>query len=76
MKIFKQIEQRPMVPPIRSFSQTCGTYQTVGCPIKLSDSPVQLSRPPQLGEHADALLGTLCGVASDEVKRLREDGVV
>jgi len=30
----------------------------------------------QLGEHTDALLGTLCGVAPDEVKRLREDGVV
>src|ERR1700720_4291534 len=54
---------------------TRGTYQTVGCPIKLSAPPAQVSRPPQLGEHTDALLGTLCGVAPDEVKRLRADGV-
>src|SRR5437763_7372157 len=38
---------------------TRGTYQTVGCPIKLSDSPTVVSRPPQLGEHTDALLNEL-----------------
>jgi len=53
-----------------------GTYQTVGCPIKLSDSPVEVSRPPLLGEHSEALLGELCGVDSAEVRRLRDDGVV
>jgi len=36
---------------------TRGTYQTVGCPIKLSDSPVEVNRPPQLGEHTEALFG-------------------
>jgi formyl-CoA transferase len=55
---------------------TRGTYQTVGCPIKLSDSPAEISRPPLLGEHTADVLGALCGVAPDEVKRLRESGVV
>jgi formyl-CoA transferase len=55
---------------------TRGTYQTVGCPVKLSDSPARLSRPPLLGEHTGALLSELCGVDPDEVTRLREDGVV
>jgi formyl-CoA transferase len=55
---------------------TRGTYQTVGCPIKLSDSPVAVSRPPLLGEHTDVLLESLCGVAPAEAKRLREEGVV
>jgi formyl-CoA transferase len=53
-----------------------GTYQTVGCPIKLSESPVVVSRPPLLGEHTDALLNSLCGVGPEHLKRLREDGVV
>jgi len=53
-----------------------GTYQTVGCPIKLSDSPVVVSRPPMLGEHTEDLLKALCGVDPDETKRLRQDGVV
>ena len=55
---------------------TRGTYQTVGCPIKLSDSPVRVSRPPLLGEHTEPLLGELCGVGPEEVKRLHDDGVV
>jgi formyl-CoA transferase len=53
-----------------------GTYQTVGFPIKLSDSPVAVTRPPLLGEHTEALLESLCGVGPDDVKRLRQDGVV
>jgi formyl-CoA transferase len=53
-----------------------GTYQTVGCPMKLSDSPAVVSRPPLLGEHTDALLESLCGVGSEDVKRLHQDGVV
>ena len=55
---------------------TRGTYQTVGCPIKLSDSPAEVTRPPLLGEHTDGVLNALCGVSPDEVKRLRERGVV
>src|SRR5580765_7284161 len=55
---------------------TRGTYQTVGCPVKMSDSPATVTRPPLLGEHTSELLGALCGVDPDEVKRLREAGVV
>ncbi len=55
---------------------TRGTYQTVGCPIKLSDSHAEVRRPPQLGEHSDALLSELCDVGADEIRQLREDGVI
>jgi formyl-CoA transferase len=55
---------------------TRGTYQTVGCPVKLSDSPVEVTRPPMLGEHTDTLLESLCGVDRGETRRLRDDGVV
>ena len=55
---------------------TRGTYQTVGCPIKLSDSPTEVTRPPMLGEHTDVLLGDLCGVGPDELKRLHDAGAV
>lgn len=53
-----------------------GVYKTVGCPVKLSDSPAALTRPPLLGEHTAELLGELCGLDPDEVRQLREDGVV
>ena len=55
---------------------TRGTYQTVGSPIKLSDSPVTVQRPPLLGEHTEALLGALCGMSPEEVKALKGKGVV
>jgi len=55
---------------------TRGTYQTVGCPVKLSDSPVEVNRPPILGEHSEALLQSLCDVDPAEIRRLRDDGVV
>jgi formyl-CoA transferase len=55
---------------------TRGTYQTVGCPIKLSDSPAEITRPPLLGEHTDEVLAALCGVSPEELQRLHETGVV
>jgi formyl-CoA transferase len=55
---------------------TRGTYQTVGSPIKLSDSPVTVQRPPLLGEQTEALLGSLCGLSPEEVKKLKAGGVV
>ena len=55
---------------------TRGTYQTVGCPVKLSDSPAEVTRPPLLGEHTPEVLAALCGVNADEVRKLRARGVV
>jgi formyl-CoA transferase len=53
-----------------------GVYQTVGCPIKLSDSPAEITRPPLLGEHTDTLLSELCDVAPADLKRFHEKGIV
>jgi formyl-CoA transferase len=55
---------------------TRGTYQTVGCPIKLSDSPAAVTRPPQLGEHTADLLTEICGLGADEIRHLRDDAVI
>jgi formyl-CoA transferase len=53
-----------------------GAYRTVGCPIKLSDSPAEVVRPPLLGEHTEKLLGEICGVSPEEARRLRGAGVI
>ena len=55
---------------------TRGKYKTVGCPIKLSDSPADIKRPPTLGEHTEDLLGKLCGVTPEEFTKLREKGAI
>ena len=53
-----------------------GVYQTVGCPVKLSDSPVAVGRPPLLGEHTASLLERLCGVDAAALAGLRENGTI
>jgi formyl-CoA transferase len=54
---------------------TRGTYHTVGCPVKLSDSPAVLRRPPLLGEHTTEVLASLCGLSADDVQILRTQGI-
>jgi formyl-CoA transferase len=45
-----------------------GTFKTVGCPFALSDSPVEITRPPLLGEHnAEILAGLLAEQERDEL---------
>ena len=53
-----------------------GVYQTVGCPIKLSASPAEITRPPELGEHTDDVLRELLQVSEDDIARLHQDNVV
>ena len=53
-----------------------GNYKTVGCPIKLSDSPADIKRPPTLGEHTEELLGKLCGLTPEDFTKLREKGAI
>jgi formyl-CoA transferase len=36
-----------------------GRFKTVGCPFKLSDSPVEIVRSPLLGEHTEEILAEL-----------------
>ena len=53
-----------------------GKYLTVGCPIKLSDSPVEVVRSPLLGEHTDEILSDVLGYSGEELKRIEESGAV
>lgn len=41
-----------------------GPFKTVGCPFKLSDSPVEITRSPLLSEHSDEILRELEELAS------------
>ena len=52
-----------------------GKYLTVGNPIKMSDSPTDVTRSPLLGEHTDEVLQQL-GFAAAEVAALRAEGAV
>jgi formyl-CoA transferase len=52
-----------------------GKYLTVGNPIKLSDSPTEVTRSPLLGEHTDQILQEL-GFNTDQLIDLRHKKVI
>ncbi|WP_428929035.1 formyl-CoA transferase [Marinibacterium sp. SX1] len=53
-----------------------GRYVSVGCPIKLSDSPVEVTRSPLLGEHTVEILQQVLGYDGEALARVVESGAV
>jgi formyl-CoA transferase len=53
-----------------------GKYVSVGCPIKLSDSPVDVTRSPLLGEHTHEILSKVLGYSGAELDRVIGSGAV
>ena len=53
-----------------------GPYLTVGCPIKLSDSPVEVERSPLLGEHTEQILVDVLGYSENDLDRIRTSGAI
>ena len=51
-----------------------GKWRNLGCPIKLSDSPVEVERSPLLGEHTDEILGEVLDYDGDEIEALKTAG--
>ena len=52
-----------------------GKYLTVGNPIKLSDSPTEVTRSPLLGEHTEEVLAQL-GYSPEKIAALRAEKVI
>jgi formyl-CoA transferase len=53
-----------------------GTFKTVGCPFTLSDSPVEVTRSPLLGEHNTEIMQELVDSPEQELERLTAGGTV
>ena len=53
-----------------------GKYLSVGCPIKLSGSPVDVERSPLLGEHTDEILSDVLGFSAEAVAEMKEAGAI
>ena len=55
---------------------TRGPFLTVGCPIKMSGSPVEVTSPPTLGQHTEEVLAEAMGYDAAQVRQLKDKGVV
>jgi formyl-CoA transferase len=55
---------------------TRGRFSVIGCPVRLSDSPVAARRAPLKGEHTEDVLRSLAGYTSEEIRQLKEKQVI
>jgi len=55
---------------------TRGRFSVIGCPVRLSDSPVATKRAPLKGEHTEDVLRSLAGYTSEEIRQLQEKQVI
>ena len=55
---------------------TRGKYLTVGNPIKMSDSPSEVTRSPLLGEHTEEILRDVLGYSGADIARIGDSGAV
>ncbi len=53
-----------------------GEWTIFGSPIKMSDSPTQVTAAPLLGQHTGEVLADLLGYSEEQVDSLRQEGVV
>jgi formyl-CoA transferase len=51
-----------------------GKYISVGCPVKLSDSPAEVKRSPLLGEHTEEILAQVLGYSAEEIAAIKASG--
>ena len=51
-----------------------GKWYNLGCPMKLSDSPVEVKRSPLLGEHTHKILSEVLEYGDDEIEAFKAAG--
>ena len=55
---------------------TRGKYLTVGNPIKMSDSPTEVTRSPLLGEHTEEILRDVLRFDAERINEIRQSGAI
>ena len=53
-----------------------GKFTMPGCPVKLEDSPAEVTAAPLLGQHNDEVYGEMLGLSAADLDRLKQEGIV
>ena len=68
------LKERGMITEVEH--PTRDTYPMIGSPVRLSESPVEVTRAPLYGEHSDEIFSTLGELSQAEIDELRTDKVI
>jgi len=68
------LREQEMIVPVEHPER--GMYYTVGCPLQLSDSPVDYWSAPLLGQHTDEILETVLDYSRGDIAELRTQGAI
>ena len=53
-----------------------GSFVMPGCPVRLEDSPVQVTAAPLLGQHNEEVYAEVLGYTPEQVQQLKERGII
>ena len=53
-----------------------GSFVMPGCPVRLEDSPVQVTAAPVLGQHNEEVYAEMLGYTPEQVRQLKERGIL
>jgi formyl-CoA transferase len=53
-----------------------GKFTMPGCPVKLEDSPVEVTSAPLLGQHNSEVYGSILGFKAGDLESLKRDSVI